>query len=1276
MPETSAIDQCLIVDRFRLRQQIKAAKTPEQRRAVEGKIACSLSKVKSRRLALPAIDYPPELPVSEKATELIGLIQKHRVLIVAGETGSGKSTQLPKLCLAAGRGIVGQIAHTQPRRIAARAISARLAEELKLELGAGIGYRVRFDEKCNDTDFIRVLTDGMLLAEAQTDRFLNRYDTIIIDEAHERSLNIDFLLGMLQKLLRKRNDLKLIITSATIDTARFSRHFGDAPIVNVSGRTYPVDVRYQPPEDEKTRSDRQTGEAILSAIQGLFSKHPGHTLVFLPGEREIREVQRFLEHQLKSGIEVLPLYARLEGAQQAKLFRPSHTTRIILSTNVAETSLTLPGIDYVIDTGLARISRYSPGRRVNTLPVERISKAAADQRKGRCGRVKAGICVRLYSEDDFLARDDYTAPEILRTALTGVVLSLKSRHLGEPEAFPFIDPPERKQWNAARQELKILGALDAEHSLTQIGRTLAKLPVDPRIGRMLYAAGESEHCLAEMSIIAASLELPDPRAVPHDKLQAARQHHQEQAKGSSDFFALLNLYASFQQQRTALSRKQLGLWCQKNFLAANRMREWMDLVTRLRRELGAFKGRINKQAASEDAVHRALLSGLLDQVAMKSEKGLYAGTYGKQLAIFPGSALARTAPKWIMAAEMVETSQLFARSVAPINVTWIEEFAGPLIRHEYSEPHWSPKAGQVIAFQRGYFLNLPVFSGRRRPYSGINPQESRLLFIHDGLVTGDLGNHFDFIIHNLEQFEAVTRLEHKTRRHDILLSTRSLANLYAQSMPEHILSENSLLKWLKTCSEPERKQLFFTREQLLKRELDSHEASYPDELQHGDYRLPLDYHFSPGDLNDGISAHIPLPLLNRLSLTDFDKLVPGYLREKIEHLIKSLPKARRKLLLPLPETIADANHQLQHDTQPLLDALAKILSKRAGQPIRAHEFELENLPTHLNMQLVLVDTEGDELGRASSVEDLQDHFGQQARDNIAEVDHRWQRSNILHWDFGDIPEAVEIGTHGVKTIAYPALVDAVINVELRLFDDPGEAVEAHRCGITRLVLLSSDFGKKLLKRPLPYWQEIGIRYSPIGSALDLRASLLDAVIQKLIFQDQRVIRSKAIFDEDIARIGPHFTHEIEPYCKALMLALKAYGEIMSRLSELSIPDQSERSIRTQIDYLLYEDFLLEVPLTALLHYPLYFKALEARVDRLAYDPQGDLKKLAQLTPYSDYYLESWQDNPENPQLEAYRWQLEAYRISLFAPTLKPPVPISPKRLDRAWQAFQQTAILQ
>jgi ATP-dependent helicase HrpA len=644
MPEKATIDQCLIADRFRFRNQLKRSKTTTERRSIEAKIASSIRQVEVRRKSLPNISFPSELPVSDKADEIIKLIRQHQVLIVAGETGSGKSTQLPKLCLAAGQGIIGQIAHTQPRRIAARAISARLAEELQLELGAGVGYRVRLDEKCSKTDFIRVLTDGMLLAEAQTDHFLNQYDTIIIDEAHERSLNIDFLLGMLQKLLQKRKDLKLIITSATIDTQKFSHHFADAPIISVSGRTYPVEVRYQPPEDEKNRSDKQTNQAILEAIEGLFKKRPGHTLVFLPGEREIREAQRFLERHLKSGIEVLPLYARLAGAQQAKLFRPAQTTRIILATNVAETSLTLPGIDYVIDSGLARISRYSPGRRVNTLPVERISKAAAEQRKGRCGRVKAGICVRLFSEEDFAGREEYTAPEILRTALTGVVLSLKNRRLGEPEAFPFIDPPERKQWSAARQELKILGALSAENELSKIGQALAKLPVDPRIGRMLYAAGERENCLAELTVLAASMEIPDPRIIPHEALQAARQHHQEQAKGSCDFMALIDLYNHFQSQRAALSRKQLNAWCQQNYLAPARMREWLDLVRRLRQDMSRFKFSLNKQPASEDAVHRALLCGLLDQVAMKSDKGRYTGTYGKQLAIFPGSALSKPRP--------------------------------------------------------------------------------------------------------------------------------------------------------------------------------------------------------------------------------------------------------------------------------------------------------------------------------------------------------------------------------------------------------------------------------------------------------------------------------------------------------------------------------------------------------------------------------------------------------------------------------------------------------
>ena len=1260
----------MIADRFRLQRQIIRAKKAADRQSLAVKITVSRDKAEARRKRLPDIIYPPELPVSDKADEIIKLIRQHQVLIVAGETGSGKSTQLPKLCLAAGQGIFGQVAHTQPRRIAARAISSRLAEELQLELGAGVGYRVRFDEKCSETDYIRVLTDGMLLAEAQTDHFLNHYDTIIIDEAHERSLNIDFLLGMLKKLLQKRKDLKLIITSATIDTDKFSHHFGDAPIISVSGRTFPVEVRYQPPEDEKTRSDKQTNQAILQATQELFKNRPGHTLVFLPGEREIREAQRFLERHLKTGIEVLPLYARLAGAQQAKLFRPSHTTRIILSTNVAETSLTLPGIDYVIDSGLARISRYSPGRRVNTLPIERISKAAADQRKGRCGRVKAGICVRLYSEEDFETREDYTAPEILRTALTGVVLSLKSRRLGEPEAFPFIDPPERKQWNAARQELKILSALNAENDLSKIGQVLARLPVDPRIGRMLYAAGESENCLAEMTILAASLEIPDPRIVPHEALQAARQHHQEQAKGSCDFMALIALFKQFQSQRSLLSRKQLKAWCQKNFLAPARMREWSDLVRRLRHDLLAFKFSLSKQPADEDAVHRALLCGLLDQVAMKSDKGSYTGTYGKQLTIFPGSALAKTAPKWIMAAEMVETSQLFARSVAPAKVNWIEEFAGPLVRHEYSEPHWSLKAGQVMAFQRGYFLNLPIFSGRRRPYSEVDPIEARDLFIRDGLVPGELGRSFDFVKHNLEQLDQVVRLEHKIRRHDVLVSEQILVNFYARILPEHVLSESSLQKWLKSCSKEAHDKLFLSQSELLKRELSRNELELPDELEHGDHRLTLDYQFSPGESNDGISAHIPLPLLNRFSQADFDKLVPGYLPEKIEHLIRSLPKAQRKQLVPIPDTVTHANGKLQHDSRPLLEALADVLSRRSGLPIKAQDFDRTRLPEHLSMKLVVQDEAGAELGRADNVKALQRSFGQLARNAITDADHPWQRSGFGHWDFDDLPDSVELGMHGLATQAYPAVVDAVNCVNLQLFDDPDKARAAHRSGITRLMQLGTDYGKTLARRALPYWNEIGLRYSPVGSHHDLRSSLLDAVILELVFENDDKIRCKREFNQAAARLEQSFSRAIEPYCNALSKALNAFGDTLNQLDSLSLPEKSKQDIQAQLDYLIYEDFLLEVPLAILLHYPLYFKAVQARLERLAFDPQGDLKKLAQLRPYWNRYLQHWEAHPENPALDAYRWQLEAYRISLFAPTLKPPVPISPTRLDRGWLAFE------
>lgn len=1265
------IDHCMIADRHRFRRRASSAKNQTQKQRLAGDIRRSVQYAAHRRERLPEIRYPSELPVSEKAQDLLKRVRDHRVLIVAGETGSGKSTQLPKICLAAGQGIFGQIAHTQPRRIAARSISARLAEELKLGVGAGVGYRVRFDEKTSDQDYIRVLTDGMLLAEAQSDPFLNQYDTLIIDEAHERSLNIDFLLGFLKQLLARRRDLKLIITSATIDTEKFSLHFDGAPVVNVSGRTYPVSVRYQPPEDEKTRSDKQTNQSILDALQDLFSRRPGHTLVFLPGEREIREAQQYLQRHFKPGVEILPLYARLAGAQQARLFRPSQSTRVILATNVAETSLTLPGIEYVIDTGLARINRYSPARRVNTLPIERISKAAADQRKGRCGRVKAGICVRLYSEEDFQSRDDFTAPEILRTALTGVVLSLKSRRLGEAEDFPFIDPPERRQWNAARQELKILGALDAENALTDIGRSLARMPVDPRIGRMLYAAGEQENCLTEMTVLAASLEIPDPRITPHEGMQAARQHHREQAKEGCDFFALINLYRSFQQQQKNKTRKQLQDWCQKNYLAPTRMREWADLVRRLRKELNGFKYALNTEPATEVAVHRALLRGLLDQVAMKSDKGAYTGTYAKQLAIFPGSALYKAAPKWIMAAEMVETSQLFARSVAPVNVTWIEEFAGTLLRYEYSEPHWSSKAGQVMAFQRGYFLNLPVFSGRRRPYSEVDAQEARAIFIREALVPGELKGRFEFIRHNLTMLDEVLQLEHKIRRHDVLVSEQTLANFYAQVLPESVLSESSLRKWLKSDS-AHSASLKLGKEDLFKRELSRHELDLPDVIHHGEHPLELDYHFAPGEASDGISARVPLPLLNQLSQADFDKLVPGYLSEKIEHLIRSLPKPARKQLAPIQATVEMVNHALQQDDRPLFEALADILNRHANLRLSPADFDQDRLPDHLTMKLVLLDEAGDELGRADTLGKLKQEFGTQARQSIAEVDHQWQKTGLTGWDFDELPDSVRVGTHGLETVAYPALVDAGGSVSLQLFDAPDEAQAAHRQGVVRLIQLGTSFGQKLAKRPLPYWQDISLRYSPIGSSLDLRAALLDAVLMEMLFSADDRIRNRLEFEQQTAKLEVGFSRSIEPYCKSLQQGLSAYGRNIARLDSLSLPAESRQDIQAQLDYLVYEDFLVEVPLSSLLNYPLYFRALDARLERLAFDPQGDLKKLQLLKPYWQAYLQNWETYPHNLALDQYRWMVEAYRVSLFAPTLKTPQPVSPKRLDSAWNRFQNT----
>ncbi len=1273
----SALTQCMISDRHGLRRRIQRAKCPKEQEKASLLLSKSAQKAQCRRDKMLVVSYPDNLPITAIADELVELIRQNQVVVVAGETGSGKSTQLPKLCLAAGRGIYGQIAHTQPRRIAAHSIAERLAQELECDLGKGVGYRVRFSEKCSDDDYIKVLTDGMLLSESDNDRFLNQYDTIIIDEAHERSLNIDLLLGLLKQLLAKRPDLKLLITSATIDTERFAQHFNNAPVVTVSGRTYPVELIYQPSENERERSDKDTNQSILRAIEILFQTRVGNTLVFLPGEREIREATYFLGKHLKRGIEILPLYARLPSKEQAKLFRPSATPRVILSTNVAETSLTLPGIDYVVDTGYARISRYHASRRVNALPIERISQTAANQRMGRCGRVNNGRCIRLYSEEEFATSPEYTAPEIKRTSLSGVVLTLQSRGLGEIAQFPFIDAPERRQINSAKQELQYLGALDNERSLTKIGRDLARMPVDPRIGRILWSAANEQDCLESIIVLAAALEIADPRLVPFEKMEAARQHHKKMGGEGSDFIVLLSLWIILQEQQSALSRNQFNKWCERNYLSIPRIREWGDLVKRLSADLKLAKSSQQKPIElKEDAIHKALLTGLIDQVAMKGDKGEYQGTFAKQCAIFPGSQMFKAAPKWIVAAELVETGRLYARMVAPIKTQWIEELAPNLLRREYSEPTWSAKAGQVMAFERAYLMSLPIYSGRRTSYSKINPIESRMLFIRDGLVGNDLaGNDRHgspaFLAHNQAVIDSVIKMEHKLRRHNVLVAPDALYAFYHALLPATVFSQPTLHKWLKTITDVERQALLMDEQQVMKRALSIElQQSLPDTIEIRGNRINLDYQFKPGEFDDGITAK--LPLLNQLSPADFDRLVPGYLPQKLELLIRSLPKTLRKQCAPISGTVKRVQSQVEQDTRVLEEALAEALSKTLKIKVGASDFDAAFIDSNLKIKLAVVDEEGDEIETSDSLEQLQERYEVQAKEQIAQVEHELVKSGKTRWEFGALPDSIEVSRHGTIALAYPALVDNVESVGVQLFDSAAEAGRSHQQGLVRLFCLSHPLGQSLAKRPLPYWQSIALRYVGIGNSEDLKQEITEALLLEAFKSQSKSIRNVKDYSTYADKVATQWQADSEQYCQLLEKVLTQASEVRVQFSELknNINPAIAEDIEMQLGYLVYESFVTEVRYEKLAWYPKFFKGCLVRLERCQFDESGDLAKLAQLQPYWHRYLRLYEAYPESQVLDDYRWLVEMYRLSLFAQTLGAPIKVSAKRLEQVWQTFQ------
>ena len=1258
-----------------LRQRARAGKPFDRGlRALARELEAAASRRAARLAALPHPEYPLELPVVARRAELRTAIAAHPVVIVCGETGSGKTTQLPKICLELGRGVDGLIGHTQPRRIAARSLAARVAEELHSTVGQAVGCKMRFHDQVGEQTFLKIMTDGILLAETQGDPDLLQYDTLILDEAHERSLNIDFLLGYLKQLLPRRPDLKLIITSATIDPERFSRHFSDAPVIEVSGRTYPVEIRYRPLRGEnEEEQDRDRGQALLDAVDELAREGEGDVLVFLSGERDIREAAELLRKHHPPHTEVLPLYARLSASQQQAVFRPHRGRRIVLATNVAETSLTVPGIRYVVDTGLARLSRYSYRSKVQRLPIEKISRAAADQRAGRCGRVAAGICIRLYSEEDYAARPAFTEPEILRTNLAAVILQMSALGLGAVEDFPFVEAPDARFVRDGFKLLQELGAVDARQRLTERGRQLARLPVDPRIGRMILAARE-ELCLREVLVIAAALSVQDPRERPLDKAQAADEKHRLFAVPQSDFLGYLKLWDAYHEQARHLSQNKLRKWCQQHFISYVRMREWHEVERQLQRLVTDMGLRLNQEAGDPDAIHRALLSGLLGNIAMKTAEREYTGARNLRLELFPGSVLARKRPRWVMAAELVETGKRYARTLAAIEPRWVEPLAGDLVKRSHAEPHWEKRAGRVVALERVTLYGLPIVSQRKVPYGPIDPVLSRELFIREALVDGQLETPGRFLAHNRALVAEVLELEARARRRDLLVSEDELYAFYDARLPADIHDKASFERWRRQAERADPRCLYFAREELLAQEEAIDARQFPAHLELQGLRLPVRYRFEPGEADDGMTVTVPLAALNQLRPEPFEWLVPGLLEEKLTLLIKSLPKQLRRHFVPVPDYARACRESLQPGMQPLLEALAERLAAMSGVTVPAGAWRPEQLPAHLFTRFEVVDLQGKVLAAGRDLVDLQVQCGGRARASFQALpDSRWERSGITEWDFGALPEFVTLEQAGVQVRGYPALVAGKDGIDLRLLDTPREATWQHRAGVLALLRRHCARAVKDVQRHLPGIDALCLRFAPLGSCARLKEDILQAVLQQAFLAGRELPRSQEAFLA-CAREGEGQLMGIaNEVCGWLAPALEEYHQLGRLLKGALPPAQLEvaAELRAQLDELVYPGLAAATPWVWLPHLARFLKAMRLRWEKLPRNLGRDRQQALLLAPRVGRYRQAFTALGEfecpPPALEEYRWLVEELRVSLFAQELKTSVKVSPERIDKAWE---------
>ena len=1364
------LNHCMLVDRFNLRKRLQQARAllESDKSAdlaiaeISAKIRSSSAKLAARKNALPKPEYPQDLPVSLRKDEIAAAILKHQVVIVCGETGSGKTTQLPKICLELGRGVAGLIGHTQPRRIAARSVASRIAQELKSPLGEVVGYKVRFNDKLTESTYVKLMTDGILLAETQGDKFLNAYDIIIIDEAHERSLNIDFLLGYLKQLLPKRPDLKVIVTSATIDAERFATHFSGAPVIEVSGRTYPVEIRYRPlgkanskaqeiavvedDEDiellgqdvtgvkrkarvesrwlEEDDSEEAIEEAILDAADDLLRLGDGDILVFLPGEREIRETAEHLrKYQGRSvklkNIEVLPLFARLSIEDQQKIFKPHGQRRIVLATNVAETSLTVPGIKYVIDAGLARMSRYSPRAKVEQLQIEKISQAAAKQRAGRCGRVSSGICIRLYDEQDFNARPEYTEPEILRSSLASVILRMAALRLGDVNDFPFIEAPSSRLIADGYQLLQELGAVNAKRELTDVGAQLAKLPLDPRVGRMILAA-KRENCINEILIIASALSIQDPRERPMDKREAADNAHQKFAGGNSaneasDFMSYLKLWDFFDNAlKTKKSNKDLLNQCHANFLSFLRLKEWrelhgqlLDIVQEIGADFGLSSGLGVKntspqvddgKAPTYEQIHRALLAGLLGNIGFKEgEAESYQGARGIRFNIAPGSSLKKVRPKWVMAAELVDTTKLYARCVAKIDPDWVEPLARGLTESHYSDPRWDRKLAQVVAWERVSLYGLTIIPKRRVHYGVIDAVESREIFIREALANGEFDTRAAFFKANEQLIAEVQELEHKARRQDVLVDEHVLFAFYDARVAQGVINGAGFEKWRETAELANPKLLFLTRADLMRHGADAiTEHQFPEkmslrpqpigvgklETNSDSIEIPLKYRFEPGHVLDGVTATIPLALLNQLNPEQTEWLVPGMLREKLTYLIKALPKTFRRVCVPVPEFVTQFLDKNKVGEGAIKTVLAAHIQQVTTLKISADDWTEPTL-AHLLMNFSVVDDAGRELAMGRDWLQLKKQLGSDAqltfRNTSPDEVKQLEKTNIKQWDFGDLPDTLsferDVDGERLQVTGYPALEDNEDSVAVKLFDTEREAARNHRAGVCRLLRFELKEQMKQLEKGLPNFNQYALLLRNIINIEDLKDDMLSTIADRAFIGEDDLPRTNDTFMKLKQRARTRLPAVTDALCRMVNAIATEYQLLTVKQAQMAVKpngtaNRLTRDVESQITKLVYKGCFSQTPWENISQLPRYLKALRLRIEKQPSNPDRDGKNAASV----GLIWQNWEALVDkytktdrlSPKLMEFRWLIEELRVSLFAQELKTPSPVSIKRLEKIW----------